>query len=1395
MRHLNKKIALQGAGGKKPKPKPAILTPPKLGGFNVLSSYSVAEIIDLISDGPIECLVDQNGKQLTNDIFKGIYLDNTPIQNTEPEGSNIIATLDITSLANSIGNIWADGNTTKKYTYGSEYKFTNKPFSAECLFLQRDGKGFGYLLTAIPNFIDSLNTTYTTNNLPKLWKLNSNQVEIHRTNTAPFERTTVTANKGIVQKTSEYLEDLIISTTNETVRKFASDNVKKIKDLENFCKQIPEIPITNAASLIWLANSKNFYTHFILDVSGKFIGEFAGMSVNENISFGTSLNVSSSGDVSTNVILQPEIDTANNTYTGNVRGFVFLSIKLAKSSYHGFCEFLKLKPATAIALSKPSVNLIVTKGDYASSFGDPLFNFSNISCQFKDGSEFQEGLVGFDKVFNDYFYGSELLGKFIKTAAIQRIEIGPNNESFIKGIDAMALTRSNNQVLNGFEGSLDVRETGLSSERNYSDWNNENEISDYDSLAITHTFENPLTEKFAISIVVNSLSDTIHKTVENVVGAGKTGGTSKGTLEAGSKIPSIVIFKIEVGKISEGVKSDVKSFTYAVAGMIEGGCTIDLGGNYEDPKSSIRKSIKLIESDGDLLQDYFNTPFDLPSLNDDEDPTTTKRYVKVFKLSAETNSVLIEKNIALSKVTEIIDEKLSYPFSAIAGIKIDARAISSIPERSYDCRLKRIKIPSNYYPINDFTLKDKRYIKSAKKYTTLEPLYVGDWDGSFKEGWTDNPAWVLYDLLTSKRYGLGAYIDESQINKWELYKIAKFCDAVDDEGFFVGVSNGVGGLEPRYSCNILFKDQTKVYDAINIIANLFRGVVFFGGSEIHFLDDRPRIPIALFSNTNIKDGLFNYGNTRRDQQFNTVEVAYLDRFDNYKTKIEYVQDESDIRKRGVFKTTINTSGVTSRAMARRVGQHIIYQTTKENQTVTFTSGLESLLCRPGDLILVEDEMKTRSSNYGRVLAIDHANKTLRLDNQFLTGSFNGLITLYSPTGYATSDDLEQKSLTNRGRVGQFEITGNFLNDTGYASLQAVYKFSGYSSGYSQSGITNGLPEQFPVYTGKSSGDINAFYYYNTSVSGFVFSTGKAFQDNNQYDLIITNTGFVYGVEFDPSFVQGGANYTGFKYDTAVTNRRSSSISGQISGLINWDSDRYPLTQGILEDEINVYNIAQITKIAISGFDNMDYGSLVYLNQQDPNINLLTAVKEGSPYRLERKDATDQIYKVLSIREENQNEYSITATKYDTGKFEQIEKFITQDFLPDTYYKGPISVNNVDIRELNSPAITQFTQTGVTSSGFNLTGSWGSVSGATGYAYEVNNRLAGLFYNDTISGTAFSLTGLTSLGNWEMQVSAINNGSTFINSLPSKTGVFVAYSSNDSSINTLIKPAVISFTLE
>jgi len=513
-------------------------------------------------------------------------------------------------------------------------------------------------------------------------------------------------------------------------------------------------------------------------------------------------------------------------------------------------------------------------------------------------------------------------------------------------------------------------------------------------------------------------------------------------------------------------------------------------------------------------------------------------------------------------------------------------------------------------------------------------------------------------------------------------------------------------------------------------------------------------------------------------------VAYLDRFDNYQSKIEYIQDEPDIRKRGIFKTTINTLGVTSRAMARRIGQHIIYQTIKENQGVEFLAGLESLLCRPGDLIILEDELKTRATNYGRVLDINVAEKSLTIDNAFISGDMNNTITVYTPTGYSSNDELNSLAYIERNRVDYFDVTGSLL---GINSLTGRYYFSGYSEKITGSLYPSGI--QYPLYTGKStSHNQNLYCYYNTGYTGFVLSTGRAFQDNTLYDKIITNTGL--SDIFDISVETATYQKTGFTY-TGVGNRRGST-SGDISSLFKfYQNEGY---SGPLLSEVENANHPQITRFALSDHNNnIGFGSKVYISDEDINANLISKIALGSPYRLERKNASDQIYKIVSIREQNQNEYSVVASKYNTGKFAEIENFIAEDFLPATYSTAPITINNVQITELPVPSGITFSGVDLNTSGFSLSASWSGDSNRTGTKVEIYNSIYNEYYeyNADQYATSYLLTGLRSLGQWKLKLTSLGNNRNYLNSIAKETGVFVAYTGTLISIE---QPTITNFSI-
>ena len=233
--------------------------------------------------------------------------------------------------------------------------------------------------------------------------------------------------------------------------------------------------------------------------------------------------------------------------------------------------------------------------------------------------------------------------------------------------------------------------------------------------------------------------------------------------------------------------------------------------------------------------------------NDTIDSLSKKyqRFIRVRKLDHESNSQRLKKQVMLYSITEIVKCPFSYPLSAMVRSRIDARTFAEVPSRTFNLRLKKILVPSNYYPLTTDGIdlrfnQDAEFVKNAaqrKKNTGLITtvqntdynfeLYRGDWDGTFKLAWSDNPAWIVYDMLINPVYGIGTRLDDlSDIDIWSLYKIGRYCDGVDEEGIYEGVFDGSNGVEPRFSCNILMDSSANAFQRINEICTIFNGKAF-----------------------------------------------------------------------------------------------------------------------------------------------------------------------------------------------------------------------------------------------------------------------------------------------------------------------------------------------------------------------------------------------------------------------------------------------------------------------------------------------------------------------------------------------------------------------------------------
>jgi len=1390
MKHLLKKLSFSGGGKKKPKPQPAQLKPPILGDIQLATSFSYMELLDLVSDGPILGLVNQNGLVLSSkDMLQGIYLDDTAVAVSndaivqQAPQLGVSADIKSSTLAETLSQVFQNIQSSNikifKAKIPQNYKVINK--------INRFSGGVEYQSTYSTSIDSDYLKIYTDNtqlstlsNNKWFWKNKNNQLNTFSgsNSSATYVPKETLFNDDLISKRLKNLFDIYDKTTNAYEKTYLENIfntyfssgwqiVDRATLISSFIKEIND----RGESMAYIINVED-----VVD-SERFFSPAKSISIDKKYKFSMYKENDdpveySDDDMKIYDLLLPRIDGSGTT-NGRAVGFIIVLIN-AKSifDYNGSAYYVAFTIPQSIVDTLANVSYLNLNEISIPTANDTTvqkYNYSNILAEHRLGNEYQTPFKYFNNVLIDKDYSSSLVGPFRVSKPVQRIKEANN----MLDIDTATFTTGYSGI---YDGSQDNQRTPANT--SFSEWDKGFNQYDEDAISKTHIVTNQNVTSVFITIRVDALSDTLTKAVSS---NGKT-------LDVGMNYASILNIGVETGSINEkGEEKNQEFRKFKILALIQNPTYIDIGNpDLERFNTADYKFISEYNS-----EEGVNTIFQ-PFILEEVSDTVTKRYIRVTRLSAETNSSLLHKECSLSKVTEIIPQNFSYPNSAIIATKLDSRSFGSVPTRTFDCKLKKVRVPSNYYPILS-NGKDKRYYSSELSFNQTSSLdkiiYDGDWDGEFKIDpqtgqylleWTDNPAWILLDLITNSRYGLGQYMDDSQVDIFDLYKIARFCDAVDDFGYFEGVPDGRGGLEPRFSCNILFAESTKVFDALNVIASLFRGIIYYNNSQINFVDDRPKDPIALFSNTNVKDGIFNYSNYRRDEQFNSIEIVYIDRFENYLTKIEYVEDEEDIRKRGVFKKTINANGVTSRAMARRLGKHLIFQTIKENQSVGFSTGLEALLCKPGDLIIVEDELKNLKSNFGKVLSTNSQYGSIRLNEKFISGQFDNKLTVYTPTGYSTNDEILETANLQRFRVhgSGFYLNSGNLPSTYYTYLTGDYIFSKYTEGYAGQ-VTSPKQNQYAFYTGSNS----KFCYYSTGFTGWVLGTGIPFSDNNTYSKIIFGTG-------DSEFTEVNRGKYNI-YNTASGDRRSgiaadsnaiNSITGADSLFKDVSGSLQP-TRGLLDSDIILSSPSQITTFNISGIVQYDYGCEAFVDSSDINYSLVPFVKEGSVYRFQRLLSDDQLYKVMSIKEENINEYSFICTKFNTGKYSLIENDKSIELKSNTYsYTVSNKIGNVNYQVLSTPNIQQLV-TGVdASSQFYISGGWKNVLNNKGYNVNIKNS-QGVVQNQVLeanqTGAVFYVGGI---GNYSFKVGAIgsvpdptkNNANFYTDSDYAESGLFLIY---------------------
>ena len=323
--------------------------------------------------------------------------------------------------------------------------------------------------------------------------------------------------------------------------------------------------------------------------------------------------------------------------------------------------------------------------------------------------------------------------------------------------------------------------------------------------------------------------------------------------------------------------------------------------------------------------------------------------VTVERTTTDSKSQRLQNTTNWVSYTEIIDTKLSYPNMALVGIKTDSRYNPNFPNVNFLLYGRLVKVPSTYDP-------------ETRTYSTA--LWKGDW----KQAWTNNPAWVFYDLVTDPLAGLGKRVGDYGLDKFQLYQIAKYCDELVDDGY--------GGKEPRMTANLWLTDQRSAYEVLSDMASVFRAIAVWNGTQFTAIQDRTADPVCTYSQANVIDGKFSRQYAAMKSIYTAAEVEYADERNMYQKAIEYVADDFMIDRYGYNVKKMTAYATTSRGQAHRWGKWVLATSLLEQCTITFSVGRQGLLHLPGDIIEVADNDYAGKTLGGRVVAVNGREVTL-----------------------------------------------------------------------------------------------------------------------------------------------------------------------------------------------------------------------------------------------------------------------------------------------------------------------------------------------------------------------------------------------------------------------------------
>ncbi|HFH4654015.1 TPA: host specificity protein J, partial [Pseudomonas aeruginosa] len=344
--------------------------------------------------------------------------------------------------------------------------------------------------------------------------------------------------------------------------------------------------------------------------------------------------------------------------------------------------------------------------------------------------------------------------------------------------------------------------------------------------------------------------------------------------------------------------------------------------------------------------------------------------VRVRRITPEANSSLVQDTMVLTAIAEVVDSNQEFPLTAVGCVEYDAQQFGGdFPKFSALMRGRIVRVPMNYDP-------------ETRTYFTGGPGTTnGVWDGTFKEAYSNNPAWVFYDLVLNPYYGLGERIDQSMVNRWALYRIAQYCDQL--------VPDGKGGQEPRFTCNLYLQKQEEAYAVLQDLAAIFHGLAFWDGSQITVNADMPQDPVYTYTTSQIlNDGVVAYSGTRTRDRHSLAMVSWDNPANAFETDKEPVFDEDAIIDLGgiVREVSVGALGCTSQGQAQRAGQWALMTEQLQTRGAVWKVGLDGFIPRPGQVVALADPMLAGRANGGRISAVSGREITVDRDVDIPVGA-------------------------------------------------------------------------------------------------------------------------------------------------------------------------------------------------------------------------------------------------------------------------------------------------------------------------------------------------------------------------------------------------------------------------